>query len=103
MSTYVFTQEAEDDLFAIWSHIAQDNLEAANRVEAQIYTACEFLSSNPQAGHVRQDLTALPVRFWTLPRFSSYIIVYDPASIPLRIIRILHGAVDIASRIKGSE
>jgi antitoxin ParD1/3/4 len=103
MRTYVFTPEAEDDLFGIWSHIAQDNLEAANRVETQIYMACEFLSSKPQAGHVRQDLTALPVRFWTLPRFSSYIIVYDPASSPMRVIRILHGSLDIASHMSASK
>jgi hypothetical protein len=36
---------SQDDLFAAWSYIAQDNVEAADRVEAQIYTACGFLSS----------------------------------------------------------
>ena len=95
MSSYLLTPQAEDDLFAVWSYIAQDSIEAAERVEAQIYTACGFLSSTPQAGHVRQDLTARPVRFWTVPRFPSYVIVYDPDSHPLRIIRILHGAFDI--------
>ncbi|WP_051978797.1 type II toxin-antitoxin system RelE/ParE family toxin [Edaphobacter aggregans] len=79
----------------VWSYIAQDNIEAADRVEAQIYAACGFLASAPQAGHVRRDLTARPVCFWTVPRFPNYFIVYDPASSPLRIIRILHGALDI--------
>ncbi|MDX6458516.1 MAG: hypothetical protein QOE55_2213 [Acidobacteriaceae bacterium] len=30
-----------------------------------------------------------------LPNYSHYVIVYDPACDPLRIIRILHGARDI--------
>lgn len=95
MSSYLLTPQAEDDLFAVWSYIAQDKVEAADRVEAEIYAACGFLSSAPEAGHIRQDLTDLPVCFWTVPRFPNYVIVYDPASDPLRIIRILHGALDI--------
>jgi plasmid stabilization system protein ParE len=50
MSSYLFIPQAEDDLFTVWSFIAQDNIEAAERVEAQIYAACAFLSSTPQAG-----------------------------------------------------
>src|SRR5260370_17544658 len=88
MSSYLLTPQAEDDLFAVWSYIAQDNIEAADRVEAQIYAACGFLASAPQAGHVRRDLTARPVRFWTVPRFPNYFIVYDPASSPLPILPI---------------
>jgi plasmid stabilization system protein ParE len=95
MSSYLLTPQAEDDLFSVWSYIAQDNIEAADKVEAQIYAAFGFLASAPQTGHVRHDLTARPVRFWTMPRFPNYVIVYDPASSPLRIIRILHGALDI--------
>jgi antitoxin ParD1/3/4 len=100
MSSYLLTPQAEDDLFAVWSFIAQDSIEAADRVEAQIYVACGFLASAPQAGHVRHDVTARPVRFWTVPRFSNYVIVYDPASHPLRIIRILHGALDIPRHLE---
>jgi plasmid stabilization system protein ParE len=99
MSSYLLTPQAEDDLFAVWSFIAQDSIEAADRVETQIYAACGFLASAPQAGHVRHDLTARQVRFWTVPRFPNYVIVYDPASSPIRIIRILHGALDIPRRL----
>jgi plasmid stabilization system protein ParE len=102
MSLYLLTPQAEDDLFDIWSYIAQDNLDAADRVETQIYTACAFLSSTPKAGHVRSDLTDRKVRFWTLPHFSHFVIVYDPASDPLRIIRILHGSRDLPSQLATS-
>jgi len=42
MSQYQFTPEAVDDLFEIWSCIAADNLEAANRVEEAIYSPARF-------------------------------------------------------------
>ena len=100
MSAYQLTSKAEDDLFAIWSFIARDNIEAADRVEAAIHRACTFLAAEPLRGHVRQDLTNLPVRFWTVLRYSNYVVVYDPATEPLRVIRILHRARDITTVFK---
>jgi plasmid stabilization system protein ParE len=99
VSAYLLTPEAEQDLFAIWAYIARENLEAADRVESEIYVACAVLASAPYAGHVRPDITSLNVRFWTLPRFSRYIIVYDPVSDPLQILRILHGATDLPHQL----
>jgi plasmid stabilization system protein ParE len=64
MSQYQFTPQAVDDLFDIWSFIAHDNREAADRVEEAVFRACDFLADTPLAGRVRTDLTALPVRFW---------------------------------------
>jgi plasmid stabilization system protein ParE len=91
MSLYRFTSQAENDLFEIWSYIAQDSVEAADRVQAAIQKACEFLASGPLRGHVREDLTNLPLRFWTVQRYPKYIVVYDPRSHPLKIIRVLQG------------
>lgn len=92
MSRYQFTPQALDDLFEIWSYIAQDNATAADRVEDAIHQACELVAKAPLAGTVRKDLTALPVRFWVVPPFPNYFLVYDPATNPLQIIRVLHGA-----------
>ena len=83
-------------IYSEWSYIAQDSVEAAEKVESEIYEACAFLAATPYAGHVRLDLTSLPLRFWTLSRFSRYILVYDHVSNPSSIIRILHGATDLA-------
>ncbi len=47
-----------DDLFEIWSYIAGDDLEAANRVEEAIHAGCGFLADTPLAGRIREDLTA---------------------------------------------
>jgi hypothetical protein len=46
---------------------------------------------------MRKDLTSLAVRFWLLPRFPSYFIVYAPAAKPPEVIRILHRARNISS------
>lgn len=60
---YQLTPEAEDDLFEIWLHIANDNRRDADRVETAIYRACESLAVAPLHGHLRPDLTHLPLRF----------------------------------------
>ncbi len=79
MSEYRFTPQAVDDLFEIWSYIATDNLDAANRVEEAVHSACAFLAESPLAGRVREDLTALPLRFWLVQPFRNCWIVYDSA------------------------
>jgi plasmid stabilization system protein ParE len=97
MNGYQFTPQAVDDLFEIWRYIAEENLDAANRVEDAIYSACTFLTSAPLAGRVREDLTALPLRFWLVQPFRNCWIVYDPETKPLQVVRVLHAARDIAS------
>ncbi len=66
MSRYQFTPQAAEDLFEIWNYIARDSVEAANRVEDAVYRACSFLTEGPLRGHAREDLTKLPLRFWTV-------------------------------------
>jgi plasmid stabilization system protein ParE len=98
--SFRFTPQAIDDLFEIWNYIARDNLDAADRVESAVYEACALIADAPLRGQVREDLTALPLRFWTLPRFPNYTIVYDPATGPVQIIRILHGRRDLKRILK---
>jgi plasmid stabilization system protein ParE len=91
VNSYGLTPQAVDDLFDIWSYIARDNIEAADRVEASIYQACAFVANSPLRGQTRKDLSKLPLRFWIVQRYPNYIVVYDPKTKPLQIIRILHG------------
>ena len=95
MTLFRFTPQAEADLFEVWSYVASQNPEAADQVENAIYQACAFLAEGPMRGHTRQDLTMGPLRFWTVQRYPNYIIVYDPATSPLQIIRLLHGRRDL--------
>lgn len=100
MIVYRFTSQALDDLLEIWQRIAADNPEAADRVENAIYDACALIAKSPFAGQIRKDFTALPLRFWTLGRYPNYLIIYDPASTPIQIIRILHAMRDVKQILK---
>ena len=100
MTRYHLTPQALDDLFDIWSYIAQDSPAAADRVEQAIYLACERLAESPLTGTVRKDLTAFPVRFWLVTPYPNYFIVYDPDKKPLQVIRILHRARNIPALLR---
>lgn len=56
-----------------------------------------MLATQPELGHRRKDLTSKPVRFWCV---YSYLIVYDPATRPLEVVRILSGYRDITELLK---
>ena len=99
MTLYRLTPAAEDDLFEIWAYIASENLSAADRVESEIFDAGQFLAEWPEAGHFRTDLTDKPVRFF--PVRGTYLIVYDPSTSPLQILRVLHGARDVRAELEG--
>ena len=100
MSGYRLTPSAENDLFEIWCYIARDSADAANRVEEEIYDACRMLARSPHAGQQRPDLTRRTLRFWTVSPFKKYVVIYDPDSRPLRILRILHSARNIRVLLK---
>jgi plasmid stabilization system protein ParE len=97
MPEFFYSPAARQDLLEIWEFIAQDDLDAADRVEREIERAILRLADNPGLGHVRRDLTSKPVRFWVV---YSYLVVYDPATQPLEVVRILSGYRDLASLLK---
>ncbi|HEY6347453.1 MAG TPA: type II toxin-antitoxin system RelE/ParE family toxin [Bryobacteraceae bacterium] len=95
MSAYVLTPLAKVDIFDIWAYIAEDSETAADRVQQAVYDACAFVAEGPSRGHTRPDLTARPLRFWTLTRYPNYTVVYRPETSPLEIVAVLHGKRNI--------
>ncbi|MGH9636456.1 MAG: type II toxin-antitoxin system RelE/ParE family toxin [Candidatus Angelobacter sp.] len=87
MSTYWLHPDAFADLNDIWEFIAQDSVDAADRVLDEIQKAINMLVRAPLAGHLRPDLSSRPMRFWLV---HSYLIAYVPEQ-PLLIIGVLHG------------
>jgi plasmid stabilization system protein ParE len=87
VSAYSFHPDAFADLNDIWEFIAQDSLDAADRVMDEIQGAINTLVNTPLAGHLRPDLSSHAVRFWLV---RSYLIAYVPAE-PLVVIAVLHG------------
>ena len=60
MSGYAFHPEAFADVEEIWEYIAKDNIDAADRVLADIHSAFRSLVASPHSGHRRRDLTNRP-------------------------------------------
>jgi antitoxin ParD1/3/4 len=87
VSTYWLHPDAFADLNDIWEFIAQDSVDAADRVLDEIQKAINMLVRASLAGHLRPDLSSRPMRFWLV---HSYLIAYVPEQ-PLLIIGVLHG------------
>jgi plasmid stabilization system protein ParE len=97
---FQLTSQAIEDLDAIWWAIAEDNRDAAERVEIEILATCHRLARHPRMGTKRQDITMLPVRLWTITKFPNYVIVYRPETNPLQVVAILHGKRDLKGVLK---
>jgi plasmid stabilization system protein ParE len=80
---------------SIHTYIASDDVAAADRVESAIMGACEKLGRFPMLGSTRTDITSKPVRFWSVPRFPNFIIIYRPDTSPIYILTIVHGMRDL--------
>jgi plasmid stabilization system protein ParE len=48
---YEVSSEAQDDLFEIWSRIAVDSVELANRIEGEFHELFASLGRMPRQGH----------------------------------------------------
>jgi len=101
-ATFQLTPRALNDLDEIWTYIAADSVDAANRVESAIWSACNSLARHPQLGSKRSEITPLPVRFWTVTRFPNYIVVYRPDTKPLQVVAVLHGKRNIRALFEES-
>ncbi len=70
---------------------------AHSRFHDALEEAFRHLAEMPAIGHTREDLTDRPLKLWSV---YSYLVVYDPASSPLTVIAVLHGARDVEKLLK---
>lgn len=89
MKRLIISVPAVDDLEEIWNFIAEDSLEAANRVEGDLLAAMEKLCEIPGMGHERTDVKNKAYRFW---KVYSYLIAYRVDGDVLYVSRVIHGA-----------
>jgi len=93
VSRFRLSPEAENDLDGIRRYLTrQGGAASARHVLRELRQALQILANAPEIGHSREDLTDEPVKFW--PVFS-YLIVYDPATRPIGVARIIHGQQDV--------
>lgn len=90
---YVVTDAAKDDIRAIIAYLRERSPQAAKTVRAKLYADIRRIGDFPHIGHTREDVTLQSLRFWSV---YSYLIVYRPDRRPVEILRVLHGAQDLA-------
>jgi plasmid stabilization system protein ParE len=103
MTGYDFHPEAAVDLDEIWDFIAEDNLDAADKVIADILASIDALVPFPHQDHKRPDLTSRPLRFTVV---REYLIAYAPEEKPLWVVAVIHGRRSpriMAAILKGRE
>jgi len=88
MNGYDLHPEVTSDLDEIWEFIAEDSIDAADKVNDEILDAIEAIVPFPHQGHRRTDLTSRPLRFW---RVYDYLIAYAPDDQPLWVVAVMHG------------
>lgn len=98
MARYVVTPAADTDLNEIWQYVfGESGQRRADALELQLHKDMQRIGRHPGIGHVREDLADEHLRVWSTHRF---LIVYRPQTRPVQIIRVLHGARDIAALMR---
>jgi len=94
MNGYILVPQASNDFMRAYDYLYFRSIAAASKMELRLLHAFDHLGQWPGSGHLRPDLTDLPLRFWPV---SNYLILYDPREKPIRILAIFHAAQDVAS------
>jgi len=81
MKRVIVSPAAAKDLEDIWTFIAQESVRNADKVAHEIRRAFQKLARMPGMGHLREDLAAERVRFWTV---YSYHIIYRAEQKPFK-------------------
>jgi plasmid stabilization system protein ParE len=88
MSGYVLHPETFTISTKFRGYIAEDSLDAADRVITEIFQKIRGLVEFPHQGYRRPNLSSLPLRFALV---REYVIAYSPDKAPLRVLAVFHG------------
>jgi toxin ParE1/3/4 len=81
------TQQAEKDLIEIWSYIANENTDAADRLMHEFERRSRSLAVLPYRGRLRPDIRT-GVRNLVV---GNYLILYRVSEDEVEIVRYVHG------------
>lgn len=85
------TRETKKDLKEIWTYIADQNVEAAERVNRILYKSFDRLAESPRLGRQRPELGE---KIRSIPE-GNYVIFYKPLKDGVMVLRVIHGARDL--------
>lgn len=92
MNTYVLSRGAAQDLDDLWDDVAEESVDAADRLIGCLFESFEELAHFPGMGHKREDLTNFPVLFWPV---GNYLVIYRGQQNPIEIVAVVHGKRDV--------
>jgi toxin ParE1/3/4 len=96
MSVVLFAQSAQTDLLEAWSFISEESYEAADHVLDVIEKEAQTLALQPLMGRARPELHK-DIRYW--PTSAAYNLYYIASDSGITVIRVLHHARDVNSRL----
>ncbi len=93
------------DLEDHFNTIAQDHPLAAERFVEQARLDFEALARMPDMGprHPMKHPRLKDLRFWPIKHFNNFLIFYRPIENGIEVIRVLHGARDLPTALKGEK
>lgn len=86
--------QARREAAAAVAWLGEQSPAAARSFRDALVDAAALLGRRPLAGRPNPNLVGERYRLWSLVRFS-YLLVYDPAATPPRIVRIVHTSRDL--------
>ncbi len=93
MLEVIVSPRAVNDIFEIWSYIAHNSFQAADRWMYDLTVQYNLISRQPFIGRqqdtIEEDLRSMP--------FGRYLIFYKVREEKIYIIRVLHSARNISS------
>ena len=103
MAEFILASGVEDELWAIWEHIADDNPDAATRVIESVYETFKTLAATPGLDRLRKfrNPRLKGVRSWLVSGFGNYLIFYRAIPEGIEVLHVYHGARDFESLFGG--
>jgi toxin ParE1/3/4 len=101
----IYFRKAQEDIDDITYYIAEDNLEAAVAFFEAVERTCDLLSTMPGIGSARdyRNPRFAGLRMFPVKNFQNYLIFYQSTEEELIVVRVLHGARDIAALFEDEE
>lgn len=90
----VLSPLAARDMESIGDYIAKDSPKRAQTFVAELRAACAKIANEPQAFRHRTELGA-DIRSYA---HGNYVIFFQTGARQIRIVRVLHGAMDLPAK-----
>lgn len=94
---YTIAPAAERDVQEIYTFIAHRSVRSADRVLSKLLDQFDLISRMPGIGHTRVELGDADLRVIAV---YKYLVIYEAKPLPVRIVRVIHGAMDLEAAFK---